>query len=134
MPSLWARLLVISSSFLPLLAVPPDPFIGTLAGGGPEDVPALQAMLAYPRAVAAAPDGGFYVGTAFNVYHVDPAGRLRRIAGDGSNSSTGDGGSALAAGIQGADAIAVDHTGNLYIASSLANRVRRIDAATGIIS
>src|SRR5262245_25737710 len=132
MARLGALLLLLSVSSTP--ALEQNPFIGTLAGGGPDDAPALEAMVVRPRSVAAAPGEGFYVGTSFNLYHVDPAGRLKRIAGNGAGVTSGDGGPALEAGLSGVDGLAVDSSGNIYVSSASTNRVRRIDAVTRIIT
>lgn len=59
------------------------------------------------------------------------AGRVEVIAGGGD---FGDGGKAIDALFVNVGGLAVDPKGNLYIADSGACRVRRIDAATGIIT
>jgi uncharacterized protein (TIGR03437 family) len=49
------------------------------------------------------------------------------IAGNGRNSSTGDGGPATAATLNEPVDIAIDSTGNIYVTESAGHRVRRID-------
>jgi len=61
------------------------------------------------------------------------SGILTAIAGTGETGFSGDGGLATQARIN-ADAIAVDHQGNLFIAGYLGARIRRVDAKTGIIT
>lgn len=60
--------------------------------------------------------------------------QINHIAGSGGAAFSGDGGSASAAGLNLPQGVAVDGGGNLYIADTANNRVRRVDAATGIIS
>jgi sugar lactone lactonase YvrE len=64
---------------------------------------------------------------------VDTAGIITTIAGTGTYSFTGDGGPATAATFSDIYSIAVDETGNLFIADHTNNRIRKIDT-TGIIS
>lgn len=56
------------------------------------------------------------------------------VAGDGSEGFGGDGGPATAARLGGPNAVAFDGAGNLFIADRLNRRIRRVDAASGIIT
>ena len=58
---------------------------------------------------------------------------IRTVAGTGAEGYTGDGGPATAATLAPAH-VALDAAGNLYIADPLHLRVRRVDAATGLIT
>ena len=127
-------LLVLCVAFSLTPATAQTRFIGTIAGGGPDDQPALTATLGYPRVVAAIPGGGYLVGTATNLYRVNSGGILDVVAGNGSRVAAGDNGPALQAGLAGVDGIAVDSAGNIFVSSSTTDRVRRIDAVTGIIT
>jgi sugar lactone lactonase YvrE len=67
------------------------------------------------------------------VYRVDLATRVtKRLAGDGTNASSGDGGPASAAQLDSPHDVTYDGSGNLLIAEL--TQVRRIDAATGTIA
>ena len=55
------------------------------------------------------------------------------VAGDGGIGFCGDGGPARAAFLRRPAGLALDATGNVYIADTGNNRVRRVDAATGTI-
>jgi hypothetical protein len=87
--------------------------------------------------------GDIAVDAARNVY-VRDGNRIRRIdaasgiistvAGAVSSGFAGDGGPASAARFDNPTHIAFDRSGNLYISDQWNNRVRRIDAATGIIT
>ena len=57
---------------------------------------------------------------------------ISTVAGNGSNGSTGDNGPAVCAGVPNPQVVCADPTGNLYITSS--NSIRRVDAATGVIT
>ncbi|MEW6544857.1 MAG: NHL repeat-containing protein [Nitrospirota bacterium] len=58
---------------------------------------------------------------------------ISTVAGNGSADSKGDGGAALAASLSNPRAVTVDAAGNLYISDSTNNRIRKVDAATGVI-
>jgi hypothetical protein len=60
-----------------------------------------------------------------------PTGPLERLAGNGTAETTGDGGPAVDAGLNGPHDVSYDAQGNLLIGGS--GNVRRIDAATGTI-
>lgn len=56
------------------------------------------------------------------------------VAGNGSDGFSGDGGPATAAQLDGPEGLAVDSQGNLYIADTYSNVIRKVDASTGFIS
>ncbi len=56
------------------------------------------------------------------------------VAGNGQSGFSGDNGPALQASLSFPNGIAVDSAGNLFIADGGNNRVRRVDALTGIIT
>jgi DNA-binding beta-propeller fold protein YncE len=56
------------------------------------------------------------------------------VAGCGAPGFAGDGGSARAARLRSPEGVAVDPEGNLWIADSGNQRVRRVDAQTGVIT
>src|SRR5262249_35940873 len=58
---------------------------------------------------------------------------ITTIAGNGNMGSSGNGGPASAAILANPEGVAVDHTGNVYIADTDNDVIRRIDASTGII-
>ena len=86
---------------------------------------------------------GLALDAARNLYVVD-GNRIRRIdaasgiittiAGSLSSGSSGDGGPAIAALFSGISYLALDRLGNLYLSDSYNNRVRRIDASTGVVT
>ena len=88
---------------------------------------------------------GIAVDTNFNLYIADNHNnRIRKVtasngfistlAGSGSLTFGGDGGLATNAILNGPQGDALDASGNLYVADTGNNRIRKVDAATGIIS
>ncbi len=61
-------------------------------------------------------------------------GIISTVAGTGVLGSSGDSGLATAAQLNGPSDVAIDTAGNLYIVDSGNNRIRKVTAATGIIT
>jgi uncharacterized protein (TIGR03437 family) len=116
--------------------------IATVAGNGTVEMPisgeggpATNASLGGPNHLAFDSGGNLYIAeNVGRVRKVTPDGILTTVAGGGFfNGQTGDGGPAVGAYLASAAGIAIDSTGNLYIAEPTSNRVRRVSAA-GIIT
>lgn len=110
--------------------------IETVAGGGPNNVPAVSANLEDPVAVAVDASGNIFIAAvaAARVYKVDTSGLLTVVAGTGVPAFSGDGGPATRSSLRGPVGVALDAAGNLFIVDKGNNRIRRVDATTGIIS
>src|SRR5438034_1346849 len=108
--------------------------IRTVAGGGPNNVPALSAAISSLSAVAFDSSGNYYITTLTRVFRVDQSGQLTVYAGNGGLGFNGDGIAATSAELCNPHGIAFDSTGNLFIADECNDRVRRVDAATRIIT
>lgn len=76
--------------------------------------------------------GNWYYVANYNIKKVSPAGVVSTIAGNGTGMYSGDGGSALLAGMEPED-VAIDGAGNLYFCDATNRRVRKI-STTGIIT
>jgi sugar lactone lactonase YvrE len=80
--------------------------------------------------------GNLYFSDTFNnrIRKVDTSGVINTVAGNGDKGFSGDGGPATGAALNEPYGVVVDAAGNLYIADRLNRRVRRIDAASGIVT
>lgn len=93
--------------------------------------------LAFPRAMEPYGDGTLMIADTGNnvLQRFDPrSGELTRFAGSGIRGFNGDGGPSTESSLRGPRGVAVDQVGNVYIADSGNRRIRRIDAATGVIT
>ncbi len=111
-------------------------FAGTgVAGFTGDGGPAAQAQLNGPLGVCVAPSGAIYVNDEgnFRVREISPSGTITTVAGNGTNTTSGDGGPALNAGMVIPIRCAVDSTGNLFIVDQGAFRIRKVDG-NGIIT
>jgi sugar lactone lactonase YvrE len=95
------------------------------------------AQAGLPTALAFDASGDLvYADAAVNkILRVDATtGQTSVLAGNGTQGFSGDGGPAIAASIDTPSGVAFDSSGNFFLADAHNHRIRRIDAATGIIS
>ena len=106
------------------------------AGPRPLGFPATLSSLDRPQYVAVNAQGDVFVADTYNnrVVEVTPSGQVFAVAGDGFAGYSGDGHLAAFAELNQPTGVAVDAQGNLYIADSANNVIRRVDAKTGIIT
>ena len=120
----------------------PDWTITTAVGTGEKGFagdggPAARALLNGPFDLAFDRAGNLVFADTFNnrIRRVDAAtGVITTVAGNGKEGYSGDGGPATRAGLNQPYGVVVDRAGNLYTADRLNRRVRRVDAATGVIT
>ena len=96
---------------------------------------ATSASFNNPSAVAMDDAGNVYVADEFNncIRKVGTNGIISTVAGDGSMAFSGDGGAATNASLYYPNGVGVDTAGDLYIADSYNNRIRKV-GTNGIIS
>ena len=117
--------------------------ITTVAGNGSpgysgDGGPATSASLAYVEAVDVDGSGNLFIADTDNnrIRKVDTNGIITTVAGKGPavyGSYSGDGGPATNASLNAPYGVAVDATGNLFIADMDNNRIRKVDT-NGIIT
>ena|GEM_PF-874737 len=120
--------------------VDPHGVITTVAGMNDrgyngDNKPATQATLWYPAGIAVDTRGDVFIADLGNnrVRKVTPDGMITTLAGEGDQGSAGDGGPATKALLDGPFGVAVDRAGNVYIADTDNQRIRKIDTR-GIIT
>ena len=101
-----------------------------------DGIAAVDATLFGPCAAAIDRAGKVYVADSRNhrIRVVDTLGIISTVAGTGDWGYGGDGGLATQAKLSFPCGLAVDATGNVFVADVENHRVRRIDAVTGVIS
>ena len=97
--------------------------------------PAIDAQLSSPEAVTVDGLGNVYVADFFNsrVRKITRRGLITTVAGNGTAGLSGDGGPATNAQLNGPDGLAIDGSGNLFIAEYNNSRVRKV-SPDGIIT
>lgn len=103
-----------------------------------------QATVNLPSSTAFDPLGRMYISDQENqrIRMVDTDGTIHTVVGTGEPGFSGDGGPAVQAQIRSpvsqaappTSRIATDEFGNLYLADTFNHRIRKVDAATGIIT
>ena len=113
--------------------VTPGGVISTVAGNGTggfsgDGGPATSAQLAAPHGVAVDAAGNLFIADYANnrIRMVTPDGIIRTVAGNGTMGFSGDGGPATSAQLFQPGGVAVDAAGNLFIADTFNNRVRKV--------
>jgi sugar lactone lactonase YvrE len=116
-------------------------YIYTYAGNGIQGYSgdggaASTAELSWPRGVSLDAGGNLYIADTSNdrIRRVDAASGIVTTVVGGTQGSSGDGGPAISAELSYPEGVTSDAAGNLYIADTLNNRIRKVDAATGIIT
>ena len=120
--------------------------ISTVAGNGASGYsgdggPATSAQLRYPTGVAVDASGNIYIADSQNncirkVTNPGSSGMISTVAGDGQYGNSGDGGLATSARLRYPLGVAVDASGNVYIAEAENHRIRKVTnpGSAGMIS
>ena len=116
--------------------------ISTVAGtGNPgfsgDGGPAAAAALSSPYGLAFDDDDNLYIADSGNhrIRKIDTAtGTIITVAGSGSPGFEGDDGSSLDAAFHAPHGVDVDDDGNIFIADTLNNRIRRVNESDGVVT
>lgn len=105
--------------------------IGYTGDGGQ----ATQARLNAPTTIAFDKLGNMYISDTYNhvIRRVTQTGIISTFAGNGFGGYAGDGGQASLASLNSPECVALDDTGNVYIADAGNNRIRKVNTL-GVIS
>jgi trimeric autotransporter adhesin len=96
---------------------------------------ATSAALSYVYGVAVDASGNIYIADDSLIRMVTKStGIISTVAGGGSSGYFWDGGLATSASLYNLRGVAVDASGNIYIADTFTNRIRMVMKSTGIIS
>ncbi len=107
--------------------------INTILGGGDggDGSAAQSAQLANPFAVALDSGGNYYIAdTANNRIRMVSGGIISTVAGHGEADYSGDNGPAVSATLNAPEGVALDPSGNIFIADSLNRRIREVSSGT----
>jgi sugar lactone lactonase YvrE len=98
----------------------------------PNNVQATAASLAAPAQVAYDTAGNLYIADLNDnvIRKVDLAGIITTVAGTGEQGFSGDGGLATSAELDSPAGVAVDASGNIYIADTHNHRIRKVSGGT----
>jgi secreted PhoX family phosphatase len=114
--------------------------ITTVAGNGRygysgDGGPATKAELSGPSGVAVDASGNLFIADASNyrIREVGTNGMITTVAGNGTQGYSGDGGAATGAELSNPNSVAVDASGNLFIADQARNVIREV-GTNGIIT
>jgi hypothetical protein len=132
------RMVAAQTGLITTIAGPGVP--GTLGDGGP----ATSAYIESPHGIAFdekgdlyIADGSFFVANAYTgLVRMIAAntGMITTVAGGGTQAILGDGGLATAAYLGYPEDVAFDGAGSLYILDGQSERIRKVNASTGIIT
>jgi sugar lactone lactonase YvrE len=105
-----------------------------IAGFSGDGGKAISAQLADPIGIAVDSAGNLFIADAGNdrIRKVTPTGAITTVAGNGKTGFSGDGGPATSAQLNEPMGVAIDAAGNLFIADTANQRIRKVTA--GVIT
>jgi hypothetical protein len=110
--------------------------ISTVAGGGPNNLPALQSSIGYAASVTRDAANNTYIADSYSsqIFEASASGTLTIVAGNGTLGYSGDGGPATSAALNGPESLALDGTGNIFIADTNNSVIRVVNTQTAPIT
>lgn len=110
--------------------------ISTIAGGGPNNLPALQASVGNPEAVVLDAPGNAYISDFYSsqILKVSTTGTVTVVAGNGTVGYSGDGGPATSAALNSPEGIFVDASGNIFIADMGNSVIQAVNTGTSAVT
>ena len=108
----------------------------TKSGGSDADgIPATSKQLYSPNGLAVDKEGNIFIADYHKISKVTASsGIITKVAGTGGKGYSGDGGQATLATLKFPTSVALDTSGNIYIADSGNNRIRKVTVSTGVIT
>ena len=106
-------------------------------GSTADGIPAISKKLGDPEGIAVDNEGNLFIAASGDnkIYKVTASsGIITTVAGTGIASYSGDGGQATAATLFTPSAVALDTTGNIFIADTKNDRIRKVTVSTGVIT
>jgi len=116
--------------------------INSIAGGGPNNLPALQASIGFPESIAFDSAGNAYIAESSDSSQIlkvcvaaacTVPGTVTIVAGNGTPGYSGDGGPATSAALYHPEGVFIDGLGNIFIADTENSVIREVVASTGNI-
>ena len=107
--------------------------ISSIAGGGPNNLPATSSSIGYPVGVAFDGSGNAYIADSYfssQIIEVSSAGSVTVVAGNGTFGYSGDGGPATSATLNQPHGVFIDGHGNIFIADTGNSVIREVVAST----
>ncbi len=106
-----------------------------VAGYNGDNIPGTEAQLSHPWRVTIDPAGNLYIADAANdrIRKLAPNGIITTVVGTGQPGYSGDGGQALAANLRIPEQAELDVFGNMFIADSGNNVIRKV-SPSGVIT
>ncbi|HSY76921.1 MAG TPA: NHL repeat-containing protein [Bacteroidia bacterium] len=115
--------------------------ITTIAGNGTagykgDGGPAVSAEIDEPYSITIDKSGNLFIADYYYniIRKVNTSGIISTVAGNGTRGYSGDGSPATSAQLYWPSGIAIDKSGNIFIADCFNSRIRKVDASTGIIT
>jgi len=107
--------------------------VGFFSGDGGS---ATSARLNNPKGVFIDGSGNIYIADTYNnrIRMINTSGNITTVAGNGTGGFSGDGGPATSAELNNPFGVFVDGFGNIYIADTGNERIRKVSASTGNIT